>query len=498
MCSKRGFTVLGVVIALGMLAAMGAGLATLMATNQSARIQQLSSDQAFYSSHAATEFALRQIIVSGSTDLAMTRQFAGEPFSISRSGGNVIVTATKNDARAQFHLTDPRPPTDASCLVIDSSTARIGPSPPSSTYELQNVIFRRAPSCTRTIRIVSLTISWQPDNAEKLYRINIDGTAVYSVSSSAGLRSGSTFNITDQSLSTGVDHILTYLRFDRNVDNHNFIISFNLSDGSQATSTVNFLAPDQQSCLVVDTVPAFLAASSGVQKDLKSFTLRNSCSLPIRIDKVTTSWTPTSPSRTLTELQLQSGMTLYSVSAASGTLVEVDHVILATTTHTVVRFRFSAEMLGRNYTIVWTMADGTTRTTDLPLFAVPENTCLTVNTSSVTRGGSSLTEIRGVLLQNTCSADIGITGLITAWGGIIPATVRAIRIDGVTRYSSGTGVGSSVLADFGANDVYRQDGLGTFPIDYIRFNATIPSGMLFGLKFILADGSTIVASARVP
>src|SRR5687767_9095756 len=61
----RGFATLGVVIAIGILGAMSAALSVMVATNQKTRTQQLYSDQAYYSAHAALEFAMRQIRIDG-------------------------------------------------------------------------------------------------------------------------------------------------------------------------------------------------------------------------------------------------------------------------------------------------------------------------------------------------------------------------------------------------------------------------------------------------
>ena len=49
MKNKKGFTVLGVVVTLSILAAMGAGIAHLVAANQATRTATLRSDQAFRS-----------------------------------------------------------------------------------------------------------------------------------------------------------------------------------------------------------------------------------------------------------------------------------------------------------------------------------------------------------------------------------------------------------------------------------------------------------------
>ena len=478
--SKKGFTVLGVVIAVGILAAMGAGMATLVATNQSTRTQQLNTDQSFYSMHAGLEFALGQIVNNGDQNTSITRQFLGDNITVTRSGSNINVTGVKGTGSAAYKITDPSPPAQSNCLTVNTASAAV------STTDLTGIVLSRSGSCSQAITIITMTVSWQPNNSENLRTIRIDGSDVYS--NVTGQGSGTTFDITDKVINDALSHPINYLRWNTDVTNHNFTLVFKMSDGSQKTVTVNFLANNQASCLTVNTASAQLTAVGGILTDLTGMTVQNTCAQAIRLDKMTVSWVPTSPTRNLTQV-LINAVTIYSASAATGVQIDVDAVLPASTTQAIDRFRFDNEMLGRNYTIIWQMADETTLTTTLNLFAANENTCLTVNTASAARGGAGNVDLTGITLQNSCAADIGITAMTVSWSGDATKRTTEINIGAVVRFTS-AGIASGVLADFGTNDVYRQDGLGTLALTYVRFNSAITGGQVFTLLFTMADGTT--------
>lgn len=101
---------LGTLVAITVLASLGAGVAVMTATNQVTRNQVLYMEQSFYSSHAAFEFALRQIYQGGNPNPIPTRQFKGTTFSITRAGGEVRVVTTFGSANTSMAITDPIPP----------------------------------------------------------------------------------------------------------------------------------------------------------------------------------------------------------------------------------------------------------------------------------------------------------------------------------------------------------------------------------------------------
>ncbi len=114
----KGFTVASVLIALSILAALSASVLVTVATNQSTRTNQLHTDQAFYSSQAAFEFAMQQINVDGNPNPIPTRYFMGQPFDISRTCSKINVTTTAGTATSTFSIGDP----GQLCAVSGSAT----------------------------------------------------------------------------------------------------------------------------------------------------------------------------------------------------------------------------------------------------------------------------------------------------------------------------------------------------------------------------------------
>lgn len=105
--NKQAFAVLGVVIAIGILAAMSTAMAMLNATNQVTRNRRLYTDQAFFSTQAGFEFALRKKLVELSAETSFTRHLVSGTITITRTGGLIMVTATKGDGTAAYQITDP-------------------------------------------------------------------------------------------------------------------------------------------------------------------------------------------------------------------------------------------------------------------------------------------------------------------------------------------------------------------------------------------------------
>ena len=475
-------------IGIAIMAAMGAGIAVMVATNQVTRNQQLYSDQAFYTTHAGFEYALGQID-EGSSSTSMSRDFKGDAITITRTGGKVNVSTTRGNAQADYSITDPNPPSGATCLDVDVSAAVDGNSGASSNQRVEGIVLSRNASCSDSLTITQMIVSWVPNLSERLRRISIDSVLLYN--SLTGLGSGSTFDITDKVINDFAAHPLDYLFWNTSVTYHNFTITFVMSDASTKTVNVNFLASDQASCLTVSTTAAALATNF---RDINGMTLQNTCTEAIRMTGITTTWTPSTPARTLQTIRVN-GSNIYNSSVASGVEATVDLVIPASTTYTVNYFRFSAEMLGRNYTFLWEFADSTTTNTTLDLFSSNQGSCFTLNKSAAVVGGTSNREIQGMTIQNACSADMGLTGLTVSWTGEAGRRTRVIRINAVTRFNGSSSSGT--LSDFGTNDVYLQDGSAAQAINYIRFNNAVTLGLTFNLVFSFIDGTTYSDSVTI-
>ncbi|MDO8493733.1 MAG: hypothetical protein Q7S68_00140 [Deltaproteobacteria bacterium] len=226
-----GFTILGVIITIGILAAFGGGLAVMVASNQSARTQMYRSDQAYYSNHAALEFAMRQIQVDLVPFAIPARDFVGEALTITRTGGQVWSTTTEGEASAAYRIVDPNPPTDATCLVVDVAGAVLS----ADEKNLLGIDLSRISDCPNPVTIISMTISWEEEHNEKLLQIQIEGDPK-EYEGVAGQSSGSTFDFSsdDYTINDYAIHDLTHIRWNQRVDDiEEFTLLFNMSDGSQ-------------------------------------------------------------------------------------------------------------------------------------------------------------------------------------------------------------------------------------------------------------------------
>ena len=482
--NEKGVTVVAALIAVFLMGALGAAVAYFVASNQQTRVQQVTSDQAFYNAHAGIDFALGQILTGGSGALTFTRNFSGETISITRASGLITVSTTEQSAAATDSINDPNPVSEATCLQVDTSGKAI-----SGNDLLVGLVLSRNPSCTATLLITGMQISWQPDNGEKANRIRIDGNAVYN---NPAQTSGSTFDFgsNDFTISDNNNHNLTDIRWNSDVTHHNFTLVFLMNDGTTKTVTVDFLASNQANCFSWNTASARLTETLNHWKDLTGTTVQNTCSSPIRLDKITVSWAPTSPSRNLEQVRI-SGTNIYDASAASGVQIDVDQIISASTTLTVDRFRFDDEILGRNYTVVWQWADGTTSSTTLNLFNSNEHNCLTIDSSNSSIDPSNNQQIIGLTLENTCAADIGMTDLTLSWSGESSRKLTQsviVDVDGSNTYSDDAF--SGVAVDFGNNDLYFLNGVGPQNITRFEFNNGVTPGLAFTLTFTMADGNT--------
>ena len=236
---QKGFTVLGIVIALVILAIMASKIGSFVAANQSTRTQTLNSIQTFYSNHAAIEFSLRQILQAGNPDTIPSRDFSEEPFDITRSLGKILVTTQKGSAKSSFNIIDPNPVTQASCLTVETSGAFIGGG---GDKELHGLTFQKNGNCSNNITLISMTVSWQPDGGEKLKRIQIDSVNVYDDAS--GRVSGEFFDITDVPIQDSNSHTISLLRWNNEMEEQIFTLIFHMNDGSQKTEVVDLSEED--------------------------------------------------------------------------------------------------------------------------------------------------------------------------------------------------------------------------------------------------------------
>lgn len=241
--NKRGIAVLGIIIAIMILAAMGTSMAVLVSNNQTARMLQLYSDQSFASAQAGLELALGLEYNNVNPCEAFSRQLLGDSFLgnsilINRTNNRIYVTGVKGSGSASVSIVDPHPPNSAQMLTIDTSHAQDASNgaPPK---KLIGITFQLAPGCGNPVTIVSMVVSWTPDNDEEIMQIKFDNNNIYSEGGHDGMESGDLINTTDVTISDANVHNMDFIRWDDDIQNRLYTLRFNFADGSNKTVTVD-------------------------------------------------------------------------------------------------------------------------------------------------------------------------------------------------------------------------------------------------------------------
>lgn len=238
--SERGISVLGILVAVMILAAMGSMMAVLVATNQESRIKQLHSDQSFASAQAGLEVTLGLIHNGVNPCDPLSRNLEGDTLLgnsivVNRANSRIYVAAAKGDASTSVSIVDPIPPSNGQLLQVDTTHAKDASNgaPP---RKLIGITFQLAPGCGQAVTITTMTISWLPDTGEKVLQIKFDGANVYD---GVGMPSGDTENITDQTIADANVHQVDFIRWDADIQNRLYTIQFNFIDGSNKIITVD-------------------------------------------------------------------------------------------------------------------------------------------------------------------------------------------------------------------------------------------------------------------
>lgn len=233
---SKGVSALGAIVAILVLAAMGAAMATLVATNQATRSLQITADQSFASAQSALEVILGYIhnAVNPCSFIDRDFDFAGSDIEVTRIDGRIYVTATTGDSSTAVSVVDPLPPAQDTQLLIDTSNATDASNgaPP---RKLIDITFMLDPGCGNAVTITSLVISWDPDLGEAVNQIKFDGSNV----GGDGEVSGTTADITDQYIADAGVHLIDFIRWDAEIQNRLYTIQFNFIDGTSKSVTVD-------------------------------------------------------------------------------------------------------------------------------------------------------------------------------------------------------------------------------------------------------------------
>lgn len=234
---------LDVLIAVFVLAAMGAVMAVLVSTNQETRTQQYYADQSFVSAQAGLELILGMEYNNANPCDPVARNLLGDnllgnSISVNRTDNRIYVTGVKGAGTTNVSIVDPHPPNYALILLIDTGNAKDSSNgaPPK---KLTGITFQLTPGCGGPVTIVSMVISWSPDYDEEVQQIKFDGGNIYNHEGNGGAESGELINTTDVTISDASVHNMDFIRWDEDIFNRLYTIKFNFSDGSDKTVTVD-------------------------------------------------------------------------------------------------------------------------------------------------------------------------------------------------------------------------------------------------------------------
>lgn len=487
---QSGSAVIAALLTILLLGAIGAGMAYFVSSGQQTRIQQVTSDQAFYSNQAGMEYALGRILNEGSSSMSFPKKFSGETVNVVRAGGRITMNSAKINAREVFSIIDPSPPV-VDCLTVDVSAAQI-----SSKTRLVGVSLGRNPSCTLPLTIISMTgTTWTANNGELLGSVEIaGGTGTEFSGPAAGSGGVFSFGANTYAINDDLPHAVTYMQWDKPMTNHSMSLLFNYTYNSSSyskTATVN-ITEKQSDYFQYNGAACRLVVAAGIWKRMEGCTIQNSnINDSIRITAITMSWTPINPSRNFTNMRVN-GNTLINSNKANGERAVVDQTVPASTTYPIDYYLFSDEMMNYNYTTLWEFEDGSSTTSTMTLFASNQHNCLTIDTANAyINEVAAAHEIKGLTVENTCALDIGMTALTVSWTGEAGRRLTNTSIDYVDgTYTFPSNNASGVTLDFGNTDLYYLDAIGPKAIQHLRFNNAVTVGLAFTLAFTMSDGNT--------
>ncbi|PIR21187.1 MAG: hypothetical protein COV45_00135 [Deltaproteobacteria bacterium CG11_big_fil_rev_8_21_14_0_20_47_16] len=238
--NTRGISVLGIIIAIIILAAMGGSMAVLVATNQEARNEQYFKDQSFATAQGGLEVSLGLISTGINPCDPLNWNLAGDSLVgntiiVTREDGRIYVTGSKGSATTALSIVDPTPPSEGQVLQVDANHAKDASNgaPP---RKLTDITFQLAPGCGQVVTITSLVVSWSPNYGESILQVKFDGANVYDA---AGVLSGGTIDITNQSITDANVHLIDFIRWDSDIQNRLYTIQFNFLDGSNKVIEVD-------------------------------------------------------------------------------------------------------------------------------------------------------------------------------------------------------------------------------------------------------------------
>lgn len=270
-----------------------------------------------------------------------------------------------------------------------------------------------------------------------------------------------------------------------------------MTGSSTPTFTVQGPTPggSMADCLTVDVSGAYMN-TIWWPYEIMGAVLRNTCSAPITLATMTINWTPTSAEHTV--MITLDGSNVYSnwPGTPAGASIDIaDRAIDACSSSAQTRIRFDTEMPGKNFTVDYTMSDGSTKSAFYQFVANNEAACLSVDLSTVYVGWSGFVRLIGGALTNACEPPvvIGLRGMTVEWEPLSPVRhLTVTNLDGNARWSGSATSGTRV--DFWGDLLFNPG--QTLPQSYLQFDADM-RGHNFVVTYHLRDGTSVTASKNL-
>lgn len=486
---NKGMGIVGVLLIIVLLSAMGGVIAMLVATGSVAKTNELVREQAKSLIDAGFEYALKQID-SGANPDGQTRNLGKGQFTVGYDTGtgtitvNSSVSGLEGASTPNYSIQGPVGGSMGDCLVVTTSGAYLS----ASKLILQGITIRN--NCLAPVTIASMTTSWTPSMMEQLSSITINGNIVYGPPQSP-LLSGAIADITDVTIPNCTTIPLTNITFNSSMDNKNFTLLFTMSDGTTKSAFVQFIANNEAACLDANLSAAYVNDTGNLR--LLGGTLTNTCSAPttIRVVGMTVSWAPTT--NNMTAINFNGGGNEWSGSVASGTAVTLTTAldIVPGTPATETYLQFSGDVRGRTFTVTYRMRDGTTKTVTVGSMAA----CLTVsNTASCIGPAATRTELQLQSWNNVCTdRTVTVNRVQTTWSGGGSRRWTVLRVNNTNVWTGSLTSGSTATL---TTPVTIAAGSAA-TVNYYRFNGNM-QGRTFSHLMTLSDTSTVAVAAFNP
>jgi len=219
---NKGISTIATLLMLMSLTVIGLVLAYLVSAGLESRNNYLLSQQAFYVTQAGIEHAVKKIYEGESETVSPPgKVFGTGSFTVSRSGRTLTVTGTVHNT-VRVHNVDS--PTQAECMTIEIENFNLQ----QNETVISQVTFRKV--CLTSITINQMTLSWTPDNGERLKKIRIENATIYD--NPAGSSSGTLLDTADYTTPVGNNNVINKIEWDSSMEDKEITITFYMGDAS--------------------------------------------------------------------------------------------------------------------------------------------------------------------------------------------------------------------------------------------------------------------------